>query len=547
LVNAPTVAENTNALYTQFGGKSTKVTAAANGEGIETIATTIVPSGAQPHFSGYFSLWLVQGSVRVELIDITNNRVYPTGAEGRAVTTVRDTWVALGVAGIDLKAVASASVKLRIVADAESGAEFYVDACQLTQTGGQQPFFGGDGAVRLWFEGNNYLLDHAAPLVTVKLNVYDLTRFDPTTWPFDDIVPGGPVQFTDDAVSIDVATRVVKRTRDLLQRVTTTVELSNRTDTLTDRMVRPVRRRRFGQQAGVGFDEIGVADPSIGPASAGEFEITYPIVWDADTAFVRIYTVETESATPPTPGETGEYDAGNATPSQSEIVIATTSGWYRKSVFVAYTRDGVRGRTVVLGPTTTVSGSGPSAGPSTLACASPTDTTVPLTWTNGDTTAQTRIYRDQQIVKTLAANVAAWTDTGRTPGTSYDYEAAHVKNGQEHATRSSATCVTTAGTLTAPTDHAAYGDTTEGVILGVEAAEETAHTIWERSPNGSTGWEEVADWPPGQCDGEHGDGSGLNYFRCFHRKEGWNDSTKTGNNTATYYANDTPETLFPCP
>ena len=548
-IGAPTAAENTNALYTQFGGKSSRITATVAGEGLQSPELLKRgPTVEAPYFSGYFMLWVLSGAVRVELVDLTNSRTYPTGAEGRAVTTEKNVWVALGLAGIDLYAVGCQSAVLRVLSDTPSGADFYVDAAQWTNSPAQQPFFAGDGAVRLWFEGLNHLLDFAAPQVTVEVSALDLTRTDPVAWPFDAVLLGGPARVVDADAGVDVSTRVLQRDRDLLHRSVTRVQLSNRPDTLTDRIVRPTRRKRFGQDAGARFDEVGIADPAIGPAQANASSITYPVSWDPDTAYVRVYSVETSGATPPTPPESGEYFAGDYAPTVGSIVIATTASWYRKSVFIAFRKDGIRGRTVTLGPTQAVNaGSGPSAGPSGLACGASTATTIALSWTNNDSTAQTRVYRDGVLIDTVAAGTASYTATGLTPTTSYAFKVAHVKNDQEHATVSTATCSTSSQGLAAPADLHAFGDTVDGVLLSADVTEPTAHTIIERSPNGSTGWVEIADWPPGQCGGDHADGSGLFYFRAKHRKQGFSDSAATANNTATYYNADTPESFYPCP
>jgi len=74
----------------------------------------------------------------------------------------------------------------------------------------------------------------------------------------------------------------------------------------------------------------------------------------------------------------------------------------------------------------------PDADPTGLAVVVPArptgETQLVLNWTNGDATAQTRIYRGGALLTTVAAGVVTFTDTGRTPNTAYSYQVEHLKN-----------------------------------------------------------------------------------------------------------------------
>jgi hypothetical protein len=536
-----TPTENTNALYTRHGGKSCKVVGVVDGDGIESAATSISPTARQPYFSAYLSIWIVSGTVRVELVDVTNGKVYPSGDEGRAISNVHDHWVELGVAGLDLYTEGTLSVKLRIVQDGDGASEFYVDTGQITQSAGQLPFFSGDGATELWFAAQNALLDDADPRIEIDVNLIDLWRQDETTWPYDELVIGGDVRAKDTSLTLDVTTRVVSLTRDLLTDTKTNATLSKDPALLTDRLRRPPRRPRFGARASSLFDQIGVADPAIGPEGVADEMISYPIVWDADTAYVEVWSRESSGASTPAVPETGSFYVGRFRPPIAQVDIATTNLYYRRTRFAAFTKDGIRGVTMEFGPTQADNpNTGPSAPPSGLTIGTETSTTVPLTWTNGDSSASTRIYRDGQVVHTEPPGSSSWTDTGLAPSTSYDYEIDHYKDDVASAKDGPDTATTLAsGTLPAPTSFTAACSATYGVLCNWSSEDPSAKTVIERSPDGASGWiergtanEGVQKW----WDYTRDDGSTW-YWRAFHRKDGWTDSAPTSSQSADYPLN----------
>ena len=106
-----------------------------------------------------------------------------------------------------------------------------------------------------------------------------------------------------------------------------------------------------------------------------------------------------------------------------------------------------RGRTAVLGPGL----------PVTSLSATPGSTSVQLSWTNTDATAQIRVYRGASLVTTLSAASTTYTNTGLSPITSYSFTVKYFKDAIEGSASNTATTTTlpqgqqlydTAGTYT---------------------------------------------------------------------------------------------------
>lgn len=550
-VGGPTLLENTNALFSRRGKQSAQVTSKIDGEGIQTDLIAVEPTAERPFFSVFFTVWqiatnLSNGRVRVELVDETNNVIIPTGDEGRAFTSEVGIWVDIGVQTIDLFARGTKSVRLRIVVDGNTEGDFYVDSAQLSQTAAHQPFFAGDGPLELWKAANVELLAKGQPRVSVDINIVDLTRIDPTRWPYDAVGLNDPFRLVDEDLDVDLATPVVERQRDLLTNGLTRVKLSNRPEDMTDALLRPRRRSRLLPGGEVGFDDPRVADPAI-TATGNNDEITYTFLFDPETARIEVFTTEDTIAGVLPPPQEGAFQLGSPVlPGQTTLKIATTTSSYRRSVFVAYHKNGTRGRTVDLTTQAVNAGGAPSGAPSALNAQTPTDTTIDLTWTNADTTAQTRVYRDNVVVFTAAAGATSHKDTGLTPSTTHTYEVDHFKNGQANPTdptaRSTDTETTTAPQLVAPFMIDACG-VANGMKIIWDNGDASAQTVVERSddtggaPTGN--WAEIETVPAGDVLLIHTDGTGVKHFRLFHRKSGWADSVVSTVGKGEYYVVET--------
>lgn len=236
VVGSVITSANTNTLHRRYGTQSVRVIASSSNAGLQTDPITIFPSSDSPFFTGQITLLVKSGTVKLELIDesSTQDGIYPPEGSEPAFTSVRDTWVEnLAIAGIDLWQVNSTSVRLRVTALSTIGAEWYMDAAQLTQTaGGADAFYGKRASNSLWIAGNEYLYDYAAPSVSFAVNVADLAREYPDEVP-EGIEVGGVVNIIDDDLGLNFRTRVIERMRDLSQPGVTSIVLSNRPEDMS--------------------------------------------------------------------------------------------------------------------------------------------------------------------------------------------------------------------------------------------------------------------------------------------------------------------------
>ena len=525
------VAENTNSKFQRRDGKSQKFSSAIDGEGIESDAITIAPTEKFPYFSTYFTLWIVKGRVRFEWFDLTNNSFILSGTEGKNHSSERDVWVDFGIAGADLFKEGTLSVKLRIVVDNDIDTEFYLDSAQLTQSAGHLPFFPGDGALKLWVAANDELLVRGVPETVVIVNIVDLFRFDPTLWPYDELILADPIRVINDNITLNTITRLVEIRHNILDDGNVNVVLSNRPEDMTDALFRTRRRKRISPDVNPRFDDPRIADPSIGPEQVNVTTITYPITFDPETARIEVYSRELSTNAVKFPSELGIYRAGTILPGQMSFILQGTSNFWRRTLFVAYDKSNHRGKTTSFGATQMIdTGAGPTADPNTLACGTETETTAPLTWVNGDADAQTRIYQDSVIVKTLAPTVTSYTVTDLVSSTSYNFQVDHFKNDQPSGKSNLVTCTTTGPTLPVPTEFTAVCNATDGIDFDWTNADASAHTILERATDSGFTADviELQDLLPGVNDTlAFYESDGVFYWRIFHRKEGFIDSIPT--------------------
>lgn len=103
-----------------------------------------------------------------------------------------------------------------------------------------------------------------------------------------------------------------------------------------------------------------------------------------------------------------------------------------------------RGRLIasVLGPTTAA----------TSLSATQVGTSVQLSWTNTNATAQIRVYRGGALITTLSAATTTYTNTGLSQGTSYSYTVVYIQNGIEGPASNTATITTLNISITNITD-----------------------------------------------------------------------------------------------
>ena len=280
-VGAAVISQNTESLYTQKGGSSAHVVAAADGEGIESGWFSVVPTERRPYFTLQESIFVVAGAVRLELdadLDGAGGDVvtFPDASE-TAYTTKRNIWVEdVALAGIDLYSIGAKRVRIRVVAQGASGAEWYQDAVQLTQTaGGVDAWYDRFASNELWHAGNLHLAGYSNPLATYDHRPVDRFRTDPAAFPFDKFVLGGNAIVHDADLGVDVLTRLIEIQQELTpDRVAeSTVRLSNQPPALT-RLLQAESQRSgvrlvAGPTTGVGTGSVGTTPPPPGATAGG--------------------------------------------------------------------------------------------------------------------------------------------------------------------------------------------------------------------------------------------------------------------------------------
>ena len=248
---APALAESTGGQLRRYGSASLHVTSTAQGHGVQTDILSVTPSSKAPHFSAQITLRVVSGAVKLEMVDTssTQDGLYPPADAEAARTSVLDTWVDnLLVSGIDLKETGSTGVRLRVTAHTTAGAEWYLDAAQLTQTaGGAEWFYDGRASNDLWLAANQQLLTNSAPRVSFDVDVLDLERLHPGVFTHDALTIGGAVQVVDSDLGLDFATRIVRLERDLALPGNTKLKLSNLPEDLVGQLGQTNRRTRAVQ------------------------------------------------------------------------------------------------------------------------------------------------------------------------------------------------------------------------------------------------------------------------------------------------------------
>lgn len=235
-VGTPTFAENTSALFRRYGDKSLHITATSSGLGVISDSVDISPSSASPFFSCQTAIWVVSGSVKLQLIDQSSTiNIFPPLETELAKTTVVGQWVEnLAVAGIDMNELSSTGLKVQVLALSTGGAEWYMDAAQITQTaGGVDVFNDGRASNALWIAGNSFLSDNAAPRVTFSVQASDVERLHPSDFSNQKLVVGGTVQVVDADMGLDFQTRIINLQRDLLHPGASQITLSNRPEDLS--------------------------------------------------------------------------------------------------------------------------------------------------------------------------------------------------------------------------------------------------------------------------------------------------------------------------
>ena len=240
VVGSVTLSRLTSGPQITRGVSALQVVSATVAAGIATPAATIAATAERPYLSGYVTLWIVSGEVRVELVATTSagTKVYPLGGN-LSTSAITGQAVDLGLTGIDAYAAGITSAFLRVVQHSAAGATWIVESAQLTSSAAQLPFVEGSGGNRLWQAVNTKLQTAAIPRLRTSVSLVDLARLDPITFgPDCSIVLGGTARVVLPKRGIDGTARIVRVERNLLKAGEGAITLSDKPEDLTGSLAR---------------------------------------------------------------------------------------------------------------------------------------------------------------------------------------------------------------------------------------------------------------------------------------------------------------------
>jgi len=226
------VSQNTDPLYTQYGGKSLRIrdedSTAGRVVGLRyPIFYPDAKEGRSLHcvkvrvffkrFAGaaWFYITPRDGITGDVVVDSEGRPVRLTlvakdnPVEGGYVPTI-GSWVDVSLINVDLLNYNLHGVILDVTAGAGyfgttlGSVDCFVDAVQVTQSVGDAPdgFVEYSGSNALWREGNRVLATFTDPPEHYELDILDLTRLDGSRYPFDALTLGADVRLTDASLSI---------------------------------------------------------------------------------------------------------------------------------------------------------------------------------------------------------------------------------------------------------------------------------------------------------------------------------------------------------
>lgn len=246
-VGTPTLTKQTVAPYVLTGVNSIKCVGSVDGDGVVTDSVRITPSAINPYESGYGSVWVVSGSVRVELVFTTpDGEIVQPIPPSVASNSETGQWEDIGISGQDANSFGATAVALRVVQNGVTPATFYIGRGQLTESPAQLPFVEGSGGTKLWQAANELLRTNGAPTLAYEAAIVDLARLDPETWGDDcTITVGGSVLVTDPKLPDRFLTRILEVERSYQIPGNSKITVSNKPDDLSGAYGRPKKKGRL--------------------------------------------------------------------------------------------------------------------------------------------------------------------------------------------------------------------------------------------------------------------------------------------------------------
>jgi hypothetical protein len=245
-VGSVTLSRITTGAQVTRGEAALQVITSGSGTGIATPVVTVGATTARPFLSGYVTLWVMGGQVRVELVATTagGERIYPLGGN-LATNSETGVQIPLGLSGINCVEDGITAARLRVVQHSTAPATVVIESAQLTRSVAQLPFVEGSGGSQLWQAVNTALVTAAVPRLRTTVRVLDVARLMPETFAADaTITLGATARVVLPRRNIDGTARITRVERDLLAAGTTAFDLSDKPQDLTGSLARATWRAR---------------------------------------------------------------------------------------------------------------------------------------------------------------------------------------------------------------------------------------------------------------------------------------------------------------
>jgi hypothetical protein len=245
-VGAVTLSRLTAGPQIRRGVSALQLVTAGAGTGVASPSAAITTTPDRPFVSGYVTLWVVAGQVRVELVATTSSgtRVYPLGG-ALATNSELDVPTDLGLAGIDAHAAGITHAVLRVVQHSATPATVILESAQLTRSASQLPFVEGAGGNLLWHATNQALGTAAVPRLRSRVSLVDLAALDPVRYGADcTITLGAKARVVLPRRGIDGLARIVQVDRNVLRTGDASITLSDKPEDLSGSLARVTWRPR---------------------------------------------------------------------------------------------------------------------------------------------------------------------------------------------------------------------------------------------------------------------------------------------------------------
>ena len=189
-----TLTENTTTAYIQYGTKSQKVVADADGEGISQVISTV----ANNYYTLSVWVYMYSGSVKVRILDGAN---YTDITKDSSCTGWQEF--------VYSEQILNTSIQIYILQSGAGASTFYIDAVQVEDGTEKHAFTGNTELKQLWDEAFSELMISKEPLIEYVCKNIDLYLIDKSKYSNYQISLGDTIHLTDNDLGIsDVSLRV---------------------------------------------------------------------------------------------------------------------------------------------------------------------------------------------------------------------------------------------------------------------------------------------------------------------------------------------------